>query len=564
MKNYTRILLLCILFSPAILIASDPGQSGAVKINAIVPFYTEDFAGGLPNSWHATDSTSNVHNWRYTTQGAFNGNDSLSVTGTTASNGYMIYDSDSAVGHLGDDNASLSSQRIDCSTHPNVHLNFNEFLKYYNDISTVWVSNDGHTWTMVHNSSLGYSQNQSSPNPNNVDIDISSIAANQDSVYILFNYQANYSYYWMIDDVILHEVPSFEASLVSISAPVSTCNPLTNTEDVVVQIYNSGGADITDSLNITYVVDGGTPVTAPVTDTIHAGDTLSFICPVSADFSALGTHNVVAYLSLAGDTIAANDTAWSTLFNGSHLVNTTNTYTNGFEQSEDLSTWTVEDLNLDAFTWHFDGTFPHAGSHNAQITAATADDWFFTTCLDISSSLTYRLEYFYRKLSTSSQATLEVKAGQSPSSGNMNIPVVQPTNVSLVAYLQESRQFTVPTSGTYYLGFHVTGQDSVVQLAIDDILLTGESGVIVSDIEDANLNVYPNPSSGIFMIDSKINSSKGFKVEMLNSVGQLLFSEKTNTLLRYEINLRPQPSGIYFMRIESEEGVVTKKLSLNR
>ena len=84
MKNSTRILtvLLCLLVSslavnarngqiipasPQASSAGTPGQSNLM--NAILPFYSEDFASGLPATWQAIDSTGNVLNWKYTTVG---------------------------------------------------------------------------------------------------------------------------------------------------------------------------------------------------------------------------------------------------------------------------------------------------------------------------------------------------------------------------------------------------------------------------------------------------------------------------------------------------------------
>ena len=181
--------------------AGIPGQSNLPS--AILPFYTEDFSSGIPASWQAIDSAGNGLNWKHTMTGAFNG-DSLSVTTSSAANGYMIYDSDSAGGSNGIDKADLISGPINCSTHPNVHLNFNEYIVHYNDTALVYISTDGTNWTIVHDASAGLSVFQASPNARNVDLDISALAASQDSVWIRFSYHADFSFYWMIDDVVLH------------------------------------------------------------------------------------------------------------------------------------------------------------------------------------------------------------------------------------------------------------------------------------------------------------------------------------------------------------------------
>src|SRR5689334_3599725 len=95
---------------------------------AAVPFYSEDFASGLPGTWQNVDNNSVAHVlWRYTTTGAKNSfpnfSNALSTVGTSAANGYMIFDSDSAGGGGGED-ASIISPAIDCSARTNVHLTF--------------------------------------------------------------------------------------------------------------------------------------------------------------------------------------------------------------------------------------------------------------------------------------------------------------------------------------------------------------------------------------------------------------------------------------------------------
>jgi hypothetical protein len=78
-------------------------------------------------------------------------------------------------------------------------------------------------------------------------------------------------------------------------------------------------------------------------------------------------------------------------------------------------------------------------------------------------------------------------------------------------------------------------------------------GVVENDPIDFDLNVYPNPFTDKFIIatDKKV----GANIQVFNSLG-ILVSSQEMTESKAELNLKGQPSGIYFARI----GSVTKKL----
>lgn len=577
MKYYYRILFICILLNSFLSYAGDKnnlpptlkttltnraGQLDLQKSSS--PFYTEDFANGLPSGWQAIDNAGVGVNWHFTNTGTFNtAYDSLSVIGTSAANGYMIYDSDSANATFGGENADLISISINCSLHPNVRLSFNEYLIHYNDTATVLVSNNGNSWTEFHNSSAGLDQQSGTSNPHHVDFDISSVAANQPTVYIRFNYKANFSYFWMIDDVQLYEAPAKDCSLSNIISPVSDCNLLSASEPVTVTVYNNGGETINGGFDLTFIADNNVfPVTESITDTIVVGSSVNYTFSGAADFSAPGNHSISVYINFTGDTIHTNDTISSDFRSGPQSINTTNDYSIGFENENELSGFTIEDNNTDSISWSISNIFPNSGTYCAQISGVAADDWYFTNCLDLDSTIVYNLEYYYRTSSTSTQANFHVMLGPAPSSSGMTQEIVPTSLITNIFYQVSSNQFSVNNSGTYYLGLHVQNSDSLVGFRIDDLKIRSDSGVGISKINSIVFSVYPNPSSGIINIQSKENSKTGFKIEILNQTGKVIYSNWVDQLTNYKIDFRDQGTGIYLLRIFSENGIIIKKISV--
>ena len=576
MKYYYYILFTCLLLNSFLSIAGDKNNPSPALITILTnragqinlqktssPFFNEDFASGLPSGWQVIDSAGIGVNWHFTTTGTYNtAYDSLSVINTTAANGYMIYDSDSANITFGGENADLISTSINCSLHPNVHLSFNEYLIHYNDTATVLVSNDGSNWTEFHNSSIGLDQQSGTSNPHYVNFDISSVAANQPAVYIRFNYKANFSYFWMIDDVQLYEAPAKDGSLSNIIAPLSDCNFLTAAEPVTVTIYNNGGETINGGFDLTFIADNNLPVTENITDTIAVGTSVDYTFAGTADFSVPGKHTISAFITLAGDTIQTNDTLFSDFRSGPQSINTSNAYNIGFENEDDLSGFTAEDNNADSNSWNISNVFPHSGMYCAEISGVAADDWYFTNCLDLDSSIVYNLEYYYRTSSTSTQANFGVMLGSTPSSSGMTQQIVPYSLITNIFYQLGSEQFSVNNSGTYYLGLHVQNSDSLVGFRIDDLNIYADSGLGISKINSSSFSVYPNPSYGIITIHSKENSKTGFKIEIINQSGKIIYSKLVDNLINFKIDLHDQATGIYMFRLFSRNGFVTQPFSI--
>lgn len=75
-----------------------------------------------------------------------------------------------------------------------------------------------------------------------------------------------------------------------------------------------------------------------------------------------------------------------------------------------------------------------------------------------------------------------------------------------------------------------------------------------------NFSIYPNPSSGKFNITNSDFSSAGkTNISISDLTGNLVYSKSMeNSQLNFDIS--NQPKGVYFVKIENENGVVMKKI----
>ena len=86
----------------------------------------------------------------------------------------------------------------------------------------------------------------------------------------------------------------------------------------------------------------------------------------------------------------------------------------------------------------------------------------------------------------------------------------------------------------------------------------------VDEIAKASFNLYPNPSSGI--VNLKMESFENLKMtntEIYNAHGECIHSQ-IGAFSDLQIDLSSQPDGVYFVKINAESGILTRKFVISR
>ncbi|MBP9548253.1 MAG: hypothetical protein KBE86_03785, partial [Chitinophagales bacterium] len=127
----------------------------------------------------------------------------------------------------------------------------------------------------------------------------------------------------------------------SITEPTTGCG--LGDEAVTVKVRNYGFEPQTD-IPVNYSLDGGTTVSETVAGTLAPGETILYTFTELADVSAEGSHTIIAWSSLVGDTIISNDSSDIT-FTNIPIVSTYPYYQDfeagdgGWSQGGAASTW---------------------------------------------------------------------------------------------------------------------------------------------------------------------------------------------------------------------------------
>jgi len=151
------------------------------------------------------------------------------IQSATNTNGFAMYDSDGLnTSGSGSQNAYLTYNGfVNCDSFSNININFQSYhRKYQNHIFLEVDTNSNFSTFESYEIDAALGITFASDNPEFVSIDISSIAANQDSIYFRFHYIGGDDYAWMIDDVTITPVPDY--SITCTDGSFSSINNLNN------------------------------------------------------------------------------------------------------------------------------------------------------------------------------------------------------------------------------------------------------------------------------------------------------------------------------------------------
>lgn len=292
-----------------------------------------------------------------------------------------------------------------------------------------------------------------------------------------------------IDDFRLRKVVDDDAGVIAVALPTSSC-ALGTSETVTATIENFGN-NVVNNIPMEYRINNGSWTSAGTYTggNIASGGTATYNFTV--DLSSTGVYNLDVRTQLAGDGVAGND-EWT----GESTENLApfdfgqGVLSMGFEASDDESVWVTINNNGDAQEWDIDGTLnPNSGSEAANYRRSNsdaADDWIITPCLDFETGKSYQVSFYYRAQNSGFAERLTVYLMSDQTAGSTVNTIVDLNTFNNTSYQQSVNTFTVPSSGTYYIGFQAASPASRRRLYLDDILIKDETNNWLGNSSDWN------------------------------------------------------------------------------
>lgn len=121
-----------------------------------------------------------------------------------------------------------------------------------------------------------------------------------------------------------------------------------------------------------------------------------------------------------------------------------------------------------------------------------------------------------------------------------------------------------------FIAADVTGMQTAhlgTTFMVDDVELTGINSILTSAVHPS-ISVFPNPCKNEITIKSDFLSHSKMRVNLLNQNGELVYQENVTEFGKlthqFPIALPVLPGGIYFIKLETEDFLYTKRIVVLR
>ncbi|WP_170110315.1 T9SS type A sorting domain-containing protein [Flavilitoribacter nigricans] len=565
---------------------------GSLPMVAQTPFFTYDFSDETASlsDWTGGGENEGTETWKWSadpSRGGF-----LNFAAPTASNGYLYFDSDA--NGLNEHAVTLTSPIIDCSGQNQVFLEmYTQYVFYINDFSTVelGVSVDGGDFV--------YQDILEEVEAGNVFVTGQRVVAeipdaiNQSNVQIQIKWTGFFEYFLHIDDVALYNTAPILANDLAIrdvrhpsayTTPLSQvdsmfflgiaenigADPQTNTHLRLTildpeqnQVFQDS-SDKTDmlaagALDTLIIEQGFVPeaignyfvfesVVADEDDDFTGNNREIFTFEVSEDEFAVDDgdlQNVAAPAELNGDFweggnlyyvpngagYEAHEARFSVWSSGQTHIGKTATILLYKVAEDDEPGFTNSDVELVAFSSY---TFQEADENFELINAPIYQDDGFTQGVALEDSTDYILL--------------------------ISLPedIAIPYTYRNVIYDVSS----VVRNGTdWFLGGFTGPIALVVRLGIREA--EDPNAVQEPELADSRISSFPNPARDFYRINLDLENSSAVQLQLMSISGQIVMQREYAAIQqdRIDLDVSDLPAGAYLVKIRTEEGVKTLKLT---
>ena len=239
-------------------------------------------------------------------------------------------------------------------------------------------------------------------------------------------------------------------------------------------------------------------------------------------------------------------------------------YANGLDTAASLIGWTLITNGPAGQGWNSTGTSGQASTPGYWIfassnptTSAANNNWLFSPAFSLQAGEQVTVS-FYTRASTSAR-TLRVTAGLNNTQAAQTTQIAALNIVAGTTWnLNTLPVYTAPATGIYYFGFNDNSASTAtaVNMRLDTFNFTSTLGT--NDFISSKFAVYPNPVNDIIKFSNDSNVIVN-SVEMSDLNGRVIKSAKINAT-EGQISLSDLSSGVYMMRITTDQGTATKKI----
>ncbi|ESU18755.1 hypothetical protein FCR2A7T_21580 [Flavobacterium cauense R2A-7] len=225
---------------------------------------------------------------------------------------------------------------------------------------------------------------------------------------------------------------------------------------------------------------------------------------------------------------------------------------------------TTENINFTPRTGaKFAACWAGVPSSNGQ-TATANNDWMISPPISLVGATGTQLSVWYKALSDcygTERFSIGVYVGSGTPTQTSDFTII-----STLPYIQASSYTTwteriqslnAYNGQTIRIGIRCVSPDRYM-LMIDDFKVTATT-LSTDDFVSSKFSVYPNPANNIVNVSNTGNIQIN-KVAIMDINGRTVKSLNFNGVTETQVNVSELNAGVYFMSIDTNEGVATKKI----
>lgn len=523
------------------------------------------------------------------------------ILSTTASDGYAMLCSDCGnnAGSTYEQSFLTTAQSIDLSAYPNVVLQFEtQYRRFNNEQTYIAISTDGVNWPVPPSDTatvglpLGLypvwkdgelTQSVSPGNPTVKRINISDAAGSQGTVWVRFYWYGVWGYAWYVDDVRVEEQPQYD--VVMKNGFVSH----TGTGDEYGRIPS---AQMSSFLNV-----GGEYTNPGVQDQTNVS--------VNADVAGYNA-NTSAALLVTDETLLMDEdiTLGGALAQQLYTCSLSVTSDQGGQDAYPANNLYLRNFEITEDVYSLDGIGNHPAGYELLTATGTnsftdnADQLFLMSMYYISTPMTVTGLDVMLANGTVEGGTITASIHDTTEVLNDNVlsPLVTSSETDVTAWhiangrigIAFDPPFTL-NPGVYYAAVELVSNSNANNIRVlDDITvpqpaiasmislpddglsysngnayairLSSDPAVAVQEHSAAleGINIYPNPSEGLFTINA--TEAGSYLVDVTNILGEVVYTVNFNNLT--VVDLSGLAKGVYSVRVSNDVASTVQKVTL--
>ena len=229
------------------------------------------------------------------------------------------------------------------------------------------------------------------------------------------------------------------------------------------------------------------------------------------------------------------------------------------ENDATLLCWQIVDANGDANVEGENmGTFAFYGSSWSEGNDGVAqyfysrnnaaDDWLITPEF-MGENLSASFEYLVRGSSYPEEfGVYVIPAGQTYENA---VEILAPQSYTNTTFEEQTLDLSAYDNQAFRIAFHVTSAADMYGIVIDNFSIG--QGIGINEQTANTVSIYPNPATTVLNV-----VAEGYNtIEIVNLLGQTVYA--ANATNNMQINVSNLNNGVYFVRVNGENGTTTQK-----